>query len=350
MIKKLLTCRNLIIAAVVALLVSGNAAAQQYSAEPFFEDALPLSHYYSTEQLQVRLLALEVVMGDEGEYAEDYIEELEDGLQGELRAFAGSLADADPELLARLADALDDLAEQAEAGEDITSSLALARQLASEAQDALLSAEFRAEPVNMAALMTRLLLSDGGVAEGFEEAAEGDLGEYPLGWAALQHVNEVWPQLTQYANEEQAWEVEDLLTGLGDLFPTHVPPADIEKRDPEEGEAGAHRIAGFLEDMMDASFYPNRDLAQLSGFTHDLAATGCSEFAAGNDAHGAEITELTYFYYNKYMRRTLDLFAPDLQSETRTQLRSLRGAPADAAEQCESLLENLEEARGLFGG
>jgi hypothetical protein len=350
MIKKFLTYGKLIGAAVAALLLAGSAAAQQYSADPFFADALELSHYYATEQLQVRFVALEAVMGEEGEYAEEYIEELEDGFEGDLQAFAGSLNDIDPELYLRLADTLDGLAEEVEAGEDITASLALARQLTAEAQDALLSAGFRAEPVNVAALMTRLLLSDGGVAEGFEEAVEGDLDEYPLGWAALQRVNELWPQLEQFADEDQTWEVEDLLAGLGELFPTFEPPADIEKRDPEQGEAAAHRIAGFLEDMMDASFYPNRDLALLSGFTSDLAAQGCSAFAEGNDAHGAELTTLAYFYYNEYLRRTLDLFAPDLQSETRAQLRSLRGAPADATEQCSSLLENLDEARGLFGG
>jgi hypothetical protein len=335
-----------LMAAIGLSLLLGSGLAQQYGNEPFFENPAGHSHNFATHMMEVRFIALEAVGSDD----EEFNEEFEEGLETDLALIAGTLGASDPELYAALDDALEELSEAVEAGADYDAQLAEARELVTRARAALLPAGFEDDSINTAALVSRLLLAEGGVAEGWEEAFDGEDAEYAFGWAALQHVNTLWPLLEPLADENQAFEINDQLEFLAtELFPTFTPPANLHLMDGEAAEPPTHRIVGFLEAMTDASLYPNRDLAPLVGLIDDLAVQACSAYAAGDAALGRETVLQSFYFYVEYLRRMLDLFDPELHAGTEEIFEELADGSSEGAELCVPLQDNLQQVRVLFG-
>jgi hypothetical protein len=335
-----------LLTAVGLSLLLGSTLAQQYGNEPFFDNPAAHSHNFATHMMEVRFIALEAVGTDDEEFSEEFAE----GLETDLTLIAGTLGKSDPELYASLDETLEELGEAAEQGADYDALLAEARELVARARAALLPAGFADDSVNTAALVSRLLLAEGGVAEGWEEAFDGEDAEYAFGWAALQHVKTLWPLLEPLADENQAFEITDQLEFLStELFPTFTPPENLHLLDGEAAEPPTHRIVGFLEAMTDASLYPNRDLAPLVGLIDDLAVQACSAYAAGDAALGRETVMQSFYFYDEYLRRMLDLFDPELHAETEELFEELAGGASNGAELCVPLQENLQQVRVLFG-
>jgi hypothetical protein len=320
-----------------------HGAVAQYANNPFFEHTKPLAFAYGAEMIGIRLAALTAI----GDPPEDFLEETEKTLTRDLPRFMGSLEAQDASLAQQLEAALGEVLETQD--ED---AIERARDLSQQAQDLLVPAELQRDPAFVGALMAKLLLADDGVAEGYEDAAEGDIWEYPNGWAALQRVKEMWEEVRPTAPEEIQFEIDDMLQFIDELYPSPVPPDEF-RGDPEEAEAPAHRIVGFLEETTDAFLYPGRDLGQLAGLTHRLVQGGCEAYEGGQARIGVERVTAANFYYREYLRRLVDLLAPELHENATNlfgQLLAEDAEPEAATAQCQELLETLGEAQEMLGG
>lgn len=330
----------------IAALFVSVAFAQTYTNSPHFEDAGAHSRLHATWMMEVRLVALEQI----GDDVDELVDEATEGLEVAFDMLAGTLGAVDADLLARLEADLEAVSEAAEEGEDLTDLLAAARATIAEVREAVLPEGFADDPVSQATLLARLLLDDGGVAEGWEEAFEEEAADYAIGWAALQVSRDIWAGLEPLANENQAFEINDQLDFVSnDLFPTWHIPEDVHLMDGEAAEPPTHRIVTFLEVMTDAYIYPNRDLAPLVGLVSDLGAEACSAYAS-DPAMGLEVMHQAFYYYDENLRRMVGLFDPELHEATEGYFEGIIEGDLDAAETCGPLQENLGAVSTLFGG
>lgn len=342
MISKLLRLPLLAVASAALL---GNAFAQNYTHEPFHENPALHSHNYAINAMEIRLYVLGNVVVDDEEVYEEAVEGLEDSLI----AIAGTLNAADANLYTSLADVIEQLEDAVEEGADLSDLVTEARFLVDAARAAILDPAINDDPVALGALLARLMLADGGVAEGWEEIFEDELAEFVIGWAALQHSYELWAHLEPYANENQAFEVRDSLDFMAEeLFPSFLPPEGWHLMDAEAGEAPAHRIVSYLEAITDATLYPQRDLATLVVLIDDLAVSACEIYAGGDSLLGEEVLAQSYYFYDENLPRMLNLFDPDLQEAIQADFEAV--ADTGSADECASLLENVSSARSLLGG
>lgn len=228
----------------VPLLLLGASGAL---AEPFFlEHADPLRLAQAAELLRVQLEVLRHAPSAEA---------TREIPQTQLPHIAGSLAAKNPALLRQLEKTLGQLAK-VPAGP----ALERARALLERTQQALIPSKLRADPAFQAALIVRLLRSEGGVNEGYEEAAGGQEEAYIQAWAGFQRVKTLWaalkPTLQKY-HPQGTGEVERALAVLGQLLPTAKAPARL--RDPEDAERAALDIWFALEAALNTTLLP-RDL------------------------------------------------------------------------------------------
>lgn len=216
-------------------------------AEPFFlEYADPLRLAQAAELLRVRLEVLR---------HEPSAEAAREALQTQLPHMAGSLAAKNPALLGQLEQTLGQLAKNP-AGP----TLERARELLERAQPALIPGKLRSDPAFQAALIVQLLRSEGGVSEGYEEAAGGEEEAYIQAWAGFQRVKTLWAALKptlQKRTPQGIGEVERALAVFGQLLPTAKAPARF--RDPEDAERAALDIWFALEAVLNTTLMP-RDL------------------------------------------------------------------------------------------
>lgn len=335
------------------LVVAGATAfaqAQQYDADPFFDQALRQSQAYGVEMTRVRLALVASIAPP---LHEDLVEQVEKMTERDATRYIGSLRRAAPELADQLLEALELVAEQAQAGVYDPAAVSHARQLLDEAEATLFDDATLTSPAYIAALMADLLLADDGVAEAYEDAVEEELWEYSNGWAALARTQELWQSLGLLATAQQKADVEEMLAQLADLYPTPTPPDNLSPN-PEEAEAPAQRLVGLLEEVSNAALYSGRDLPRLAGHLTGLTAEACQLYGAGKADVATEYINAVRDPYRKSLRRLLDLLAPEVHAEIAVRLDALTGRedepyPDDPAATCQELLQNMEQAQAILG-
>jgi hypothetical protein len=366
--------RSWLAAAFAALVTCGLGTTQaQYDRAPFQEAPLEISAVYGAEMAVIRLRAADALFAEE-DVEEDDVEEVLEGLELEWMRMGHRLTETDAELAERVEEAFEEIEE----ADDPDDAVAEAIEVAEAARDALFPpAAVSEDPAYTAAIATVLLNSATGVAEGYEEATEGEIGAYAMGWAGLARVQELWQGVRPVADENQRFEVEDMLSELEALFPGPTPPS-MEGADPEAGEGAAVQAAGFMEDATEASMFPDRDLAALTVATRDLAAQGCEAYEAGDALRGHAHMAWTAFVFDEYIGGTLGMFAPEPTEEMAEALMDLvpreveeegeegedeeaeaeedeeeeeaeRLEADEAAERCAALVEAMDEAGAAFG-
>src|SRR5690606_17245596 len=137
----------------------------------------------------------------------------------------------------------------------------------------------------------------------------------PLGWAALRRVRTLLNEIGPAMAEENDGEISEVMSLLGQLFPSPGPP-DAFRGDPEEAEAPAHRIVGSLESGLGVSLFPDRDRVTLLTLVEDLIGSACEAYADGSVRVGRERIMLAHFFYDEYQREMLRLFDPELAART----------------------------------
>src|SRR5690606_17594834 len=180
----------------------------QYAAAPHFEWTVLQSQAYGLELVAQRL---RVVAAFEAPLDDDLLEQVEAMLESDAPRFLGTLAKRDAALADALVKALEEVEERAEEGEDANDAVAEARALLERAFDVVVPVGVRRAPAFVGALISDLSLGEGGVAEGYEEAADDELYEFSSGWAALQRVKELWAQIAWAADVGQRADVQEML-------------------------------------------------------------------------------------------------------------------------------------------
>jgi hypothetical protein len=306
-----------------------------------------------------RALAVTAVADDEDDKAEAADDdnakadggEEEEGKGGpltDLGLLRAGLAATSPELEGQLAAAIEEMVEAAENGKDATEPAQDVIRLTEEARGKLLTAAVSGTPAFQAALIASLLLEEGGVAEGYEEATEGEASAYAIGYFALQRVKSLWEGLAGQASLQQSAGVGAMLAMLDGLFPTQEMPERLSP-DPEQAEAPAQQLVGLLEGVANAELYLGRDLAAATAVVHDLAARECASLETGKEALGVEELRIAAAYYGQTVRDTLGMMAPEAAAAISERLEVLEDGEADeAAEACGPLLEALATGKAVL--
>ena len=347
-------------AAFAALLLTPIAAAAQssgYASAPFREHPVEVAQGAALERIDVAARALALKGAEEdaededsdaagsGEAGDGEDEEEEGGPLDDFGLLRASLAAASPELEQRLGAAIAELLEAAEDGKDLGASSEEVVGLTQEARGKLLPPTVADAPGFRAALMASLLLDEGGVAEGFEEASEGEASAYTLGYVALQRVKALWEGLSGQASPQQAADVAAMFALLDALFPTEEMPEQISP-DPEQAEAPAQQLVALLEGVADAELFLGRDLAAAMTVVNDVAAQGCASLAAGKAGLGVEQLRIAAAYYDQTVVDTLGMIAPDAAAAIAEGLEEVEEGEADElAEACGPLLQGLAAGR-----
>lgn len=328
--------------------MGGQAAYAQFDQNPFFDHTVSLGHAHAAEVIGVRLTALAAY----GDVPAELVEQTSKVLTREYPRLAGSLQAVAPGLAADLYGALEAVIELGEQGavDSLAPAIARAQQLARAAYAALVPAELAADPAFVGAVMAKLVLANDGVAEGFEEAAEGEVWEYPNGWAALQRVKQLWAQLRPLATDAQAFEIDDAIARLAESFPTVTIP-NLDGADPEAGEDPGRQVVSTLEGVVQAFLYPERELGRVGGMVADLVTEGLAAFEAGESGLALERVALAEFHYRENLRRLFDLIMPHVHAQATDAFEALMSDMDEAGTAAfESLLEALSEGRMMLGG
>lgn len=336
------------IRSVVALFIWTSSLAAAYAAEPFYAQSEALRHSYAVHMILARLEAARAVA--ERNAPELPVGELDKAASRDLPLLIGSLQMRDRTLADELTDALDEaIADVTRPGkpDSVPGRGARAIDLVRDAHHRLVPEATRRDVTFTAAVMTMLLLSDDGVAEGYEDAALGKRSELPVAWAALQQVQSLWnDSAALLADDEARFAFEEALADLHGLLPSPLPP-EVFAGDPEDAEEPSHRIVAALERLTGASLYPDRDLVQVIGFAQSLAATGCQSYPTSADLGFEHVTWSRT--YAAYFAKPLSLFGPGAMERLDTLYNQF--APSSERQSkapCAELLEALDEARDVF--
>ncbi len=314
-----MTKRNLrttvAVGALAAAMAAAPMASAQYTSDPFFESTVQLSQAIGLELALQRLRIVEAVEEPDDEFAE-----VVENLTGpDFQRFGGTLEELNDELADELFEILGEIAEEVEEGEldEALEMVPDARAMLEEAYDLVVPPDVRDNPAFKGAVMAQLLLGEGGVAEGLEEAFEEEW-EFANGWAATQRIKVLWEDIRSMADDQQQADVDEMIAAFDVIYPSPQPPESLAGIDPEEAETPAQRMLGFLEVIVDAQLYSGRDQARLVGHLVEVAATGCAYYADGEDELGREVM---YAVFDHYAGETtglgdlIGLFAPEIHEE-----------------------------------
>jgi hypothetical protein len=366
------------VGAIAAAVAAAPIAWAQYTSDPFFDSTVQLSQ---TIGLELALQRLRIVEAIDPPFEAEFAEVVENLTGPDFQRFGGTLAAMDAELAEQLFEVLEAVAEAVEEGADdeVAYLLPTAREMLNQAYDLVVPPEVRDTPAFKGAVMAQLLLGEGGVAEGLEEAFEEEW-EYANGWGATQRIKVLWGDISGLATAEQVADIEEMIDALDAIYPSPEPPESFAGIDPEEAETPAQRIVGFLEVVVDAQLYSGRDPARLIGHLAEATAAGCARYEAGEDELGREIMYAVFDHYageTTGLGALINLFAPEVHEGAMEGFEHLvvveddddeggdDDAPAggddaagdddddegmEAAEACEVVLEAIEEGRAVLGG
>ncbi|WP_181164517.1 hypothetical protein [Amaricoccus solimangrovi] len=306
---------SLVLAAGLACAAPALAAERQFANAPFESHPVALAQAAALERIGARIRAAEA---DPDATASE-----ESDADGDLALIRASLGAASPATLGALESLLDGAEPAPGAPKD---PVAAARDLLAP-PDVAGTAPFRA------ALAAALLLDEGGVAEGWEEVAEGEPEARALGGEELRSVERI---LGGPGGDDLSGEAAEMLARLDALFAS-------EAVNPEEAEGIAQPLVGLLEVISDSDLYPGRDLGGAAALVLGLSRQGCAALARGDGAIGAERLAIARRYHDALIADTLGLMAPEAGATISAAFEPR--ATDDPAEACDALLGALAAAR-----
>ena len=367
--------RNLLAAtAFVFAVPAATTASAQYTNDPFFDWTVVMSQGYGIEMAMIRIDVLDAI---EGPVDPDLIEVVEQMAKGDWERFGGTLAARDPELAGELYEYLAAFEEVLEDGEPADDLFEPTRALLAQAYDIVIDPAIRESAAYKGAIIAQLLLAEGGVAEGYEEAEE-EIFAYSMGWGTLQRVKELWAEIEGPLTDGQKQEAGQLVGILDALYPQAAPPEEWVGQNPEEAEAPAQLLMGIVETAADANLYAGRDLGRLARHLADTVAPSCALIEAGDDALAREAFYPAadhFFGETTGLADLVNLFDPEIfeRAEGLIPLFALleeeeeddddaSAAPAAAGdddddeeyeygvEACEALVQTFRDAQAMLGG
>jgi hypothetical protein len=328
--------RTVLLAGCFCALAAPTLARDGYTHSPFHDRPVEVMQATALALVRARVEALFAVSQPAA-----LAEETEKMRAHDLPLFLKSLRDADPNAAEALETAVEALLAQAEdgqpsreAGDRVTSAVELAGA-------ALFSPPAAEENAFRAAVASLLLVSEAGLAEAYEEGADGDIWSYPVAWAMFQQVRAISTQISAGAGAQTVMDLEDTIERLAGLIAEADPPERF-AADPEEGEAYAHRIVGLLEQAADADLYLSRDLPRALRTVRALAVEACS-----NGQVDIEGIAIAAFYHEDALENPLSILASDAQSAAEDAYEALLDAEGDAEEACGQLIAAFDAAASV---
>lgn len=332
-----------LVALACAAAVLASSAAAQYSRAPFFEQSLMQSQGYGIELSLQRLDALELA-AEEGNALDDDFMEIVEGFEDDLPRFIGTLRARNAALAGGLEEAIEAVEDAAASGSGLAAAIGETRDLLNQAYEVVIPADVRADPVFVAGLIVNLSLGEGGVGEGYEEAIEGELGEFTMGYAATQRVSDLWREIAGDADEQQRTDFEEMLKFVKTLYPEPIIEEAI-VGNPEEAEAPVQRMLGVLETVVDAELFAGRDLAALAAHLPAELAVACQAYEAGESERAKEIAiGVGGLYLGADLGDFLEFMAPEVHEKAYGLIGALTGMAGEGAEDVEGGEEGASEA------
>ncbi|MDA1132188.1 MAG: hypothetical protein O2905_03070 [Proteobacteria bacterium] len=361
--------RAMAAAAMAATVAVGGPVAAQYTHDPFFTDTVLLSRAIGLEMTERRLvLALTIPPPDNFQL----IEQMLAMTRIDCARFGSTLAARDPELARTLFAALQEVEMSIRMGADAARAAAAALPLVARAYELLVDPAMRESPQFKAAVMAELLLADGGVSEGYEEAV-WEPWSYASGWSALQRIDALWRDVAPLATPARRAYGEREIDALHALYPQPQPPQPFVGRNPEEAENPSQFLVGLLEEITDTNLYTARDLPRLAAHLRTVLAPACESYDDAGIA--AEVVRAVHVQWDTHRGNLMALIAPEVQTAVDAAFRGLIvvevdddefGPPArkgpfvgeggfaatlpDPAAACRELLASLEQMRRAVGG
>lgn len=254
-------------------------------------------------------------------------DELDEHLEAELPLFRVHLA------------ALDSAAAEAVAAADDVSAAA------AEAA-AILRAASPADPAQReASIIAALLLPEGGVAEAYEDGAEGAADDWTLAHDGLRRVRVLTDALLPELPEAERARAAASLERLEAAIPATA-PAYAEMLPGGEIEFETQVMASALLGGTGAPAWPGSDLPRTARLVADWAAEGCTD---ADPARGQETLAIAAFWHDEALSGTLTLFAPEALARAQAAFDAIAddGPHPDA---CNALTGALAEAQPMLGG
>lgn len=297
-----------------ASLVAAGLALGQSATPAILTQAEALRIGFGMNQVEIALKAL----------SNGFAIEADEALFDPYLTFRGSLGEANPQLQARLDEIMRKLAaelgeeedgEAEEAEEEGVSDevveiaergLALVERL----PNLLISARLLGDPVYQAALLSMLLVWEGGVSEAYEEAANGEDEAYGLGYVGLEHTRSMWNRLKpNFKQTEAVKAAESGFARLAQLMPTAKLPSKFP--DPEDAEVAALDLAFALESGVGQPVIP-RELGPVLQTIRTQHAHTCKALERGDLALARERFLGWQRMYEQYLDGALQTLAPQV--------------------------------------
>jgi hypothetical protein len=319
-------------------------AQEAYPNAPFRDHPVLLAQAAALQRVAVtaEAFARAPAEAEDDESASGADEEDDEGLMAAAwPLFAASLAAKAPRTAEALGTTLEEMLEAREKGEATARTAEEVASLIAEAKAALLPPEVVETVPFQGALLAALMLDEGGVAESYEEASQGEADAYAIGWTALQRGTAVWNGLRGRGAPEGVAEGDAALARLAALFPAEEMP-DRLSPDPEEAEAPAHQLVALTEAVTRADLYPGRDLGAAADTVRALATEGCGMLPTDADM-GAERLAIAAAYYGQLLADPLSVMAPEAGEAIAAGFGAGEGG-TDAPD-CGALLDALGTAR-----
>lgn len=246
-----------------------------------------------------------------------------------------------PLVLARLRGLDPDAAAALEAAGDPAAVIA-----AADAGQAALEADGAAPaPQRQAGVIATLLLPEGGVAEAYEEGAEGEAEEWAVAHHGLARVRVLTDALLADLPQEAGATVTAALERLEAAIPA-TPPAYAQMLPGGEIEFETQVIGATLLSATGAPGWPGADLPGTADLVAEWVKAGCADADA---ARGQETIAIAAFWHEDALSGALSLFAPAPQERIEATFDAIAAeGPGPVA--CGALSQALAEARPMVGG
>lgn len=263
-----------------------------------------------------------------------------------LALFAGSLADADPQLLRTIEERLHK-ADRLASGGDFAALEKINRMIQSDlanARSLLIPETLARRPDFRAAVIAKLAVSHLGFAEAYEDAAKGETDAYPVARLTLKRVITLWDELKPDLPSVNG-EMQPILQELVTAMPSAQVPAKL--RDPEEVEVAALDLVfalerGLARPLLVRGFEPQLKLAQQQ------ADQACLAAAEGQRRLALENALAGRFTYDAELGSTVTVVAPDLAANVKALWDQLAGT-SDAAGAARGTCTSMQQAMTRVG-
>src|SRR5699024_5395601 len=215
-----------------------------------------------------------------------------------------------------------------------------------QARKALIPEAVAADPALRAALIAKLANAEYGVAEAYEDAAEGEVGAYPQARLLLHRINGLWAQL-QPDLPGAAEEVGRALDELHALMPGADLPATFQ--DPEDAEGAALDIVFALEGALGRPVLI-RGFAPALQLLSQQTTAACTAAGQGQQQLALENALAAQMNYQAHLASTLSTLAPEVDAELNSAWDTLgRGDDGNDDDVCQSLQDAIKRAGNVFG-